>query len=58
MIKTLFNKLIEKWGASKLAKVLGLTLFGASAGTIIGANLIPDESEMETKSIEKEKENS
>lgn len=54
MIKTLFEKLMKLWGASKLTKVLALAAFGASAGGIIGANLIPDNPEVESAEEQKD----
>lgn len=42
MIKLLFTELMEKWGPSKLTKVLSLMLLGGSIGGLIGANTIPD----------------
>lgn len=57
MIKTLFDKLIKLWGASKLTKVIALVIFGASAGGIIGANMIPDNPETDSDEAENEAEN-
>lgn len=54
MVKTLFDKLIKQWGASKLIKVLALVIFGASAGGIIGANVVSDNPEITLDETEKE----
>lgn len=55
MIKLLFTELMEKWGPSKLTKVLSLMLLGGSIGGLIGANTIPDNpSYMGSKNLEKE----
>lgn len=47
MRKVILEKLMKQWGASKLIKVTALAIFGASAGAIIGANFISDNSEKE-----------
>lgn len=47
MRKVILEKLMNQWGASKLIKVTALAIFGASAGAIIGANFVEDNSEKE-----------
>ena len=40
---TISDLVFDRWGTPKLMMIVGLTVFGAATGTIIGIMFVPDD---------------